>query len=107
MARHLLTGSELEATEITSLLARAEALKQGRDVGEGSRSLAGKTVALFFARPSTRTRVSFEVGVVELGGHPMQLRPDELQLGRGESVADTGRVLSRFLHGIVARIPIG
>ena len=105
MVRHLLTGSELEATEITSLLARAEALKQGRDVGEGSRSLAGKTVALFFARPSTRTRVSFEVGVVELGGHPMQLRPDELQLGRGESVADTGRVLSRFLHGIVARIP--
>jgi len=105
MARNLLTGSELEATEIASLLARAEALKEGRAAGEGSRSLAGKTVALFFARPSTRTRVSFEVGVFELGGHPMQLRPDELQLGRGESVADTGRVLSRVVHGIVVRTP--
>ncbi len=103
MARHLLTGSELEATEIAELLARAQALKEGRARGEGSGSLAGRTVALFFARPSTRTRVSFEVGVSELGGHPLQLRPDELQLGRGESVADTARVLSRFIHALVIR----
>ena len=60
-------------------------------------------MALFFERPSTRTRVSFQVGVAELGGHPLPLRADELQLGRGESIADTARVLSRYLHAIVIR----
>jgi ornithine carbamoyltransferase len=103
MARHVLTGEELEATEIASLLDRADALKRGRAEGEGSEALAGRTVALFFERPSTRTRVSFQVGVAELGGHPLPLRADELQLGRGESIADTARVLSRYLHSIVIR----
>ena len=101
--RHFLTGEELAPDEIGRLLDRALELKAGRESRRGSDALAGKTVALFFERPSTRTRVSFQVGVVELGAHPLALRADELQLGRGESIADTARVLSRFVHGIVMR----
>jgi ornithine carbamoyltransferase len=65
--------------------------------------LAARSVALVFEKPSTRTRISFEVGVAELGGTPLVLRGDELQLSRGESVGDTARVLSRYVHGIVVR----
>jgi ornithine carbamoyltransferase len=101
--RHFLTGEELSPDELGAVLDRALELKAGRDSRVGSESLAGKTVALFFERPSTRTRVSFQVGVAELGAHPLPLRADELQLGRGESVADTARVLSRFVHAIVLR----
>jgi ornithine carbamoyltransferase len=101
--RHFLTGDELSSDELAALLDRALELKAGRDSGVGSDALAGKTVALFFERPSTRTRVSFQVGVAELGAHPLPLRADELQLGRGESIADTARVLSRMIHGIVIR----
>jgi len=103
VARHFITGEELGAPEVASLLERAEALRAGRAGGEGSGSLGGRTVALFFERPSTRTRVSFQVGVAELGGNPLPLRADELQLGRGESIADTARVLSRMVHAIVIR----
>ncbi len=103
VARHFLTGEELSAAELDALLDRAAELKAGRRQGVGGDALAGKTVALLFERPSTRTRVSFEVGVVELGGHPLALRADELQLGRGESIADTARVLSRYVHAIVIR----
>ncbi|MQA73941.1 MAG: ornithine carbamoyltransferase [Solirubrobacterales bacterium] len=85
------------------MLDRALELKAGRDRGVGGDSLAGRTVALYFERPSTRTRVSFGVGVAELGAHPLALRADELQLGRGESVGDTARILSRYLHAIVIR----
>ncbi|MFL5906566.1 MAG: ornithine carbamoyltransferase [Solirubrobacterales bacterium] len=102
-ASHFLTGEELDREELTSLLERAEQLKRGRESGEGSDSLAGLSVALIFEKPSTRTRVSFEVGVAELGATPVVLRGDELQLTRGESMTDTGRVLSRYLHGIVIR----
>lgn len=101
--RHFLTGEELGPAELEALLARALELKRGRAAGEGGAVLAGSTVALLFERPSTRTRVSFQVGVAELGGHPLPLRADELQLGRGESVADTARVLGRYLHAIVIR----
>jgi ornithine carbamoyltransferase len=101
--RHFLTGEELTPAELTALLDRADALKAGRAEGVGAGALERKTVALFFERPSTRTRVSFQVGVAELGGHPLPLRADELQLGRGESIADTARVLSRYVHGIVIR----
>jgi ornithine carbamoyltransferase len=101
--RHFLTGEELSAGELASLLDRADELKRGRSDGAGGRALDRKTVALFFEQPSTRTRVSFQVGVAELGGHPVPLRADELQLGRGESIADTARVLSRYLHAIVVR----
>jgi ornithine carbamoyltransferase len=103
MARHLLTGEELTRPELGALLDRALELKAGRTSGEGSAALAGKSVALVFEKPSTRTRVSFEVGVAELGGTPIVLRGDELQLSRGESVGDTARVLSRYVHAIVVR----
>ena len=100
---NFLTGEELDRDELAALLDRAEELKRGRDRGEGSESLAGRSVALIFEKPSTRTRVSFEVGVAELGATPIVLRADELQLTRGESIADTGRILSGYLHGIVIR----
>jgi ornithine carbamoyltransferase len=102
-ASNFLTGGELEREELLALLERAEQLKRGREQGDGGDSLAGRSVALIFERPSTRTRVSFEVGVAELGATPIVLRADELQLTRGESLADTGRILSRYLHGIVIR----
>jgi ornithine carbamoyltransferase len=102
-ANHFLTGEELDRAELLALLDRAEQLKQGRDRGEGADALAGRSVALVFEKPSTRTRVSFEVGVAELGATPLVLRGDELQLTRGESFGDTGRILSRYLHGIVIR----
>jgi ornithine carbamoyltransferase len=103
VARHFLTGEELSREELNSLLDRAAELKAGRAEGEGGTALAGRSIALVFEQPSTRTRVSFEVGVAELGGTPLVLRGDELQLSRGESMGDTARVLSRFVHGIVVR----
>jgi ornithine carbamoyltransferase len=103
MARHFLTGEELSRDELNALFDRATELKGGRAEGLGAESLAGRSVALVFERPSTRTRVSFEVGVAELGATPLVLRGDELQLSRGESMGDTARVLSRYVHGIVVR----
>ena len=100
--RHFLTGQELSPVELSALLDRALELKRGRPV-EGETMLAGRNVALVFEKPSTRTRVSFEVGVAELGGTPLVLRGDELQLARGESIADTARVLSRYVHAVVIR----
>ena len=100
VTRHFLTGAELTSDELASLLDRALELKADRGA---SRALAGRSVALVFERPSTRTRVSFEVGVSELGGHAIVLRPDELQLSRGESVRDTALVLSRFVAAIAVR----
>jgi ornithine carbamoyltransferase len=101
--RHFLTGDELTALELEALVERAAELKAGREQGVGGDALARRTVALYFEQPSTRTRVSFGVGVVELGANPLALRGDELQLGRGESIADTARVLSRYVHAIVIR----
>jgi ornithine carbamoyltransferase len=103
MPRHFLTGAELSPEELGALLARGLELKRGRDVGAGQGVLAGRSLALLFERPSTRTRISFHVAIAELSGHPVALRADELQLGRGESIGDTARVLSRYLHGIVIR----
>jgi ornithine carbamoyltransferase len=100
MARHLLTGAELDAADLAALLDRAAHLKAAP---LSSRALEGRTIALIFEKPSTRTRVSFEVGVAELGGHPMVLRPGELQVSRGESVADTARVLSRHVAAVGVR----
>ena len=85
------------------LIERARELKGERASGTRNDALDGLSVALYFERPSTRTRISFQVAVAELGGHPLPLRADELQLGRGESVADTARMLSRFVHGVVIR----
>ncbi len=103
MTRHFLTGEELTREQLNALLDRAAELKAGRAVGEGRDALAGRSIALVFERPSTRTRVSFEVGVAELGATPLILRGDELQLTRGESMEDTARVLSRYVHGILVR----
>jgi ornithine carbamoyltransferase len=108
LKRDFLTGEELGAFELERLLDRAAALKAGIDpTREGGRlgaeSLAGRSVALVFERPSTRTRISFDVGVYQLGGHPVVLRGDEMQLSRGESIADTARVLSRMVDAIVIR----
>jgi ornithine carbamoyltransferase len=100
LPRHFLTGEELTGAEVRALLERALELKADRGA---SRALAGRSVALVFDRPSTRTRVSFEVGVVELGGHPLVLREGELQLARGESPRDTALVLSRLVHAIGMR----
>ncbi len=100
VTRHFLTGEELTSDELATLLDRALELKADR---AASTALAGRSVALVFERPSTRTRVSFEVGVHELGGHAVVLRGDELQLSRGESARDTALVLSRFVAGIAVR----
>jgi ornithine carbamoyltransferase len=102
MAPNFLTGEELSRDELAQVLARARELKSGRPE-EGRGALAGRSVALIFERPSTRTRISFEVGVAELGGTPLVLRGDELQLTRGESIADTARVLGRYLDAIAIR----
>ncbi len=98
-----MTGEELSSVELASLLDRGLELKVGRAEGVGAEALAGESVALIFEKPSTRTRVSFEVGVSELGGAPLVLRGEELQLARGESVKDTARVLSRYVAAIVIR----
>jgi ornithine carbamoyltransferase len=103
LKRDFLTGEELGAFELGKLLDRAAELKAGRREGVGRDSLTGRNVGLVFERPSTRTRISFDVGVAELGAHGVMLRGDELQLSRGESVADTARVLSRYLDAIVVR----
>jgi len=100
---NFLTGEELGAFELGRLLDRAAELKAGRGDRVGADSLLGRSVALLFEKPSTRTRISFEVGVAELGAHPVVLRENEMQLSRGESVEDTARVLSRFVDAIVIR----
>jgi ornithine carbamoyltransferase len=100
--RNYITGSEIAGGRVANLLDRAEEMKKGRPL-EGSSALSGRSVALIFEKPSTRTRISFEVGVAELGGNPLVLRGDEMQLSRGESVEDTARVLSRYVSAIVIR----
>ncbi|HJS93082.1 MAG TPA: ornithine carbamoyltransferase [Solirubrobacteraceae bacterium] len=100
MPRHFITGTELSAQELNGLIDRALELKAAP---YSSDALRGRTVALIFQKPSTRTRVSFEAGTAELGGHPMVLRTDELQLTRGESVRDTAYVLSRHAAAIGIR----
>ncbi|HET6831066.1 MAG TPA: ornithine carbamoyltransferase [Solirubrobacterales bacterium] len=96
-----ITGEEV-LDRLDDLLDRAAELKAGRP-GLGAGALAGRSAALIFERPSTRTRVSFEVGLGELGATPIVLRSDELQLARGESIADFGRVMSRYVHAIAIR----
>src|SRR5437870_3837 len=100
MPRHFLTGAELDAAELDALLERALALKRAP---LDSHALEGRSVALIFEKPSTRTRVSFEVGIRELGGHALVLRADELQLARGESLRDTALVLARHVAAVGVR----
>jgi ornithine carbamoyltransferase len=99
--QHLLSIEELDATTIEHLLADATRLKAQR--GSHETPLAGQTWAMIFTKSSTRTRVSFEVGIRELGGFPMFLSKNDIQLGRGEPIQDTARVLGRMVHGIIIR----
>ena len=100
MPRSFLTGAELSASELDALLARSLELKAAP---LSSRVLEGRSVALVFEKPSTRTRLSFDVGVHELGGHPVVLRGDELQVSRGEALRDTALVLSRHVAAVGVR----
>ncbi|MGH2654412.1 MAG: ornithine carbamoyltransferase [Actinomycetota bacterium] len=101
MERDFLSIDDVGPRELHHLLELAAKVKQSP--GDHAARLAGKSVALIFEKPSTRTRVSFEVGVASLGGHPLALSSSELQLGRGETIEDTGRVLSRYCEAIVLR----
>jgi ornithine carbamoyltransferase len=100
LPRHFITGSELTADELHALIERALELKAAP---YSSDALRKRAVALIFQKPSTRTRVSFEAGIMELGGYPMVLRADDLQLSRGESVRDTAYILSRHVAAIGVR----
>ena len=104
--RHFLDLLELSTGQLRGILDTAAAMKAARVKGAKapSRPLAGKTLAMIFDRPSTRTRVSFDVGMRELGGESIMLTGAEMQLGRGETIADTARVLSRYVDAIVIRI---
>ena len=100
--RDLLSIADI-AGELPTLLERAAELKRARSRGELPTPLGGANVGLIFEKPSTRTRTSFEVALNDLGGHAVYLSPKEMQLGRGETIADTARVLSRYLDAVVYR----
>ncbi len=103
--RHFLDLPDVSKAELRAILDEASRLKRARrGAFEGEGPLAGKVLAMIFERPSTRTRVSFDVGMRELGGQTLMLTGDEMQLGRGETIADTARVLSRFVDAIMIRI---
>ncbi len=101
MDRDYLSVDDLSAEELASLLDLSAKVKA--QPGDYAGRLHGRSVAMIFEKPSTRTRVSFEVAIASAGGHPVALSSAELQLGRGETIEDTGRVLSRYVHAIVLR----
>ncbi len=100
--KHFLQETDFPPHEVAEIFARARSFKQQRGRPAPS-ALAGQTWAMIFSKSSTRTRVSFEVGLNELGAYPLFLNKSDIQLGRSESVADTARVLSRFVHGLIVR----
>jgi ornithine carbamoyltransferase len=102
--RHLLTITDLTPAEIAGLLALAQKMKRRSQRGKDRPILSGQNLALLFQKPSLRTRVSFEVGMEQLGGHAVYLAPAEVGLGVRESAADVARVLSRYTQGIMARV---
>lgn len=101
--KHLLTLQGWTTEEILRTLDLADQLKTAQQVGLPHHFLKGKTLAMIFSKSSTRTRVSFEVGMFQLGGHALFLSQNDIQLGRGETIADTARVLSRMVDGIMIR----
>lgn len=103
MKKDLLTILDLSGEEILALIRRARELKALLGQGQNPRPLQGKTLAMIFDKPSTRTRVSFEVGMAQLGGAAIYLERQHTQLSRNEPVADTARVLSRYVNGVVMR----
>jgi ornithine carbamoyltransferase len=101
---NLLSLSDLSFDEIIELLDMAEDLKAKRAKGIVVETLKPKSLAMIFEKSSTRTRISFEVAMNELGGHVLNLHSRDLQLGRGETISDTAQVMSRYIHGIMARV---
>ena len=101
--KDLISIHDLEIGEVALILDVAAKLKRKQKKGEPHQYLKGKTLAMLFSKASTRTRTSFEVGFFQLGGHPIYLSDDASQIGRGEPVKDTARVLSRFVDGIMIR----
>jgi ornithine carbamoyltransferase len=104
LSSHLLSIADLSYSDIINLLDTASDLKEKRKRGKTLDELKNKTLAMLFEKSSTRTRISFEVAMTELGGHAIHLNYKDVQLGRGESVADTARVMSRYVHAIMARV---
>ena len=100
----VLTLDELESKEINNIIDLAIDLKKQQKKGKGKPLLQNKTMAMIFEKPSTRTRVSFETGIFQLGGHALTLSPNDLQLSRGESIEDTAKTLSRYVNVIMARV---
>ena len=102
--RHFLDLIDIPKPELAGMIGASRAMKEARKRGDMSAPLAGKTLAMIFDKPSTRTRVSFDVAMRQLGGEAIMLTAQEMQLGRGETLADTARVLSRFVDAIMIRI---
>ncbi|MCC2110652.1 MAG: ornithine carbamoyltransferase, partial [Hyphomicrobiales bacterium] len=101
---HFLDLSEVDAGDLRGIIAESLRMKERRATARGQKGpLAGRTLALIFEQPSTRTRVSFDVAMRDLGGESIMLTGAEMQLGRGETIADTARVLSRYIDAIVIR----
>jgi ornithine carbamoyltransferase len=99
--RHFLKETDFSRAEVAKIFALARELKRKR--GKHAKPLAGQTWAMIFAKSSTRTRVSFEVALHELGANPLFLNTNDIQIGRGETIHDTAKVLSRFVHGLIVR----
>ena len=104
MPRHFLDIADLEAATLRAILADSVALKASRGKPSAPKPLAGKTLAMIFDKPSTRTRVSFDVAMRDLGGETVVLSGGELQIGRGETISDTAKVLSRYVDAIMIRL---
>ena len=104
--RHLVSLDDFTSEEIHEVFLMTDRLKLDHlaRVPSQQRILEGRSLAMIFEKPSTRTRISFEVGIAQLGGHALYLSPKDLQIGRGESIADTARVISRYCDGIMARV---
>lgn len=101
--KHLISIHDITFEEFNQILALAQKLKRETKEGKTHHILKGKTLGMIFTKSSTRTRISFEVGMYQLGGHPMFLSANDMQLGRGESIYDTANVMSRFVDGIMIR----
>ncbi len=101
--KHFISIHDITCQEFDELMSLALKLKKEQKAGIENAPLKGKTLGMIFTKSSTRTRISFEVGMYQLGGHPMYLNANDMQLGRGESIYDTANVMSRFVDGIMIR----
>ncbi|WP_049965400.1 ornithine carbamoyltransferase, partial [Natrinema thermotolerans] len=102
--RHFLDVDDLSEAELLAVLDRADEYKRAVDAGDDHADLSGQTLGMLFQKASTRTRVSFETGMTQLGGHAIFLGEDDIQLGRGEPLKDTSRALSRYVDAVMARV---